>query len=681
MKQKKLLLLFICISAYLLICTSAFAQNKTIIDSLQRAIKSAKNDTEKVNFIYALSSEYRNFNGDSALILSKNALALAEKNNYLKGQARCYNNIGLIYHYSGNYPLALDYQFKAMKIYEKQNDKKGIAISYNSIGIVYWQAGNYILSLENFMNALKIRESYTGKELESKENKQGISGCYINIGSTYLLQEKYVESLANYKIGQKIQEEINDQNGLYMSSNNIGEINYKQGDYPLAFENYSKALKIAEHIGNKSGVAGCYLNIGNTLEKQKKYNEAIIYMNDAIKLARETGYMEVIKEASLGLSAAYKGLNNYEKAFAYFKYFSEIKDTLYNKENAKSIAEMSAKYETENKQKEIDLLNKDKELKDTEIKKRNILIYSVSAGFGLLIILSVIILRSNQQRKKANDLLAEQNAKIDTKNKEITIQKEIIEKKNKDTLSSINYAKRIQETILPADGLIKRHLPQSFVFYRPKDVVSGDFYWFVEQNNILFYAIIDCTGHGVPGALMSMIANSLLNEIVKEKKITKILEELDKGISQQMKKSEESLKSLDDGLDISVCVFDKQKNEIQFAGAHQSAYQISNNELKEFKGNVYSIGGFFPADMKKEWTNNQIKIHPNDMIYMASDGFQDQFSGEGNLKFSSQKMKELFLEISTLEIEKQKEKIVQTFFEWKGNYKQIDDILVIGFRV
>ena len=267
-------------------------------------------------------------------------------------------------------------------------------------------------------------------------------------------------------------------------------------------------------------------------------------------------------------------------------------------------------------------------------------------------------------------------------------QKEIVEKQKEKIVDSITYAQRIQQSILMEESEIQNYLPECFIYFQPKDIVSGDFYWCSKIDDKIIIAAVDCTGHGVPGAFMSMIGNTLLNQIVNEKHITKpseILKLLNLGVYEALHQQKDGALS-PDGMDIALCTIDYKNNEIQYAGAQNPLYVLYDNKIEIIKADIHGIGGggllaklFDP--MKIEYTNHFIKIKKDMCIYLFSDGYSDQFGGSSNKKFGTQKFKLLLLSIQQMSMQKQKENLVSAHEEWKAGAAQIDDILVIGIKI
>lgn len=272
---------------------------------------------------------------------------------------------------------------------------------------------------------------------------------------------------------------------------------------------------------------------------------------------------------------------------------------------------------------------------------------------------------------------------LEEKNKIVEEQKEIVLEKNLKITDSINYAKRIQHAILPSEELIRSYLPDSFIFYRPKDIVSGDFYWFTSNGSKLIIAIADCTGHGVPGAFMSMIGNTLLNEIVNVKNISEpdqILDHLNKGVVSLLHQATSESVEQDDGMDISILAIDKTNNEIEYAGANHIAYLFNPTLQKTLKGDVFSIGGMF-GKTDINFSSQKVKVEKGATIYLFTDGFMDQFGGEKNTKFLSSNFLQLLQNVQSYDLDKQKGIIDAAFNSWKGNIVQTDDVLLMGIRM
>jgi serine phosphatase RsbU (regulator of sigma subunit) len=289
-----------------------------------------------------------------------------------------------------------------------------------------------------------------------------------------------------------------------------------------------------------------------------------------------------------------------------------------------------------------------------------------------IIVVYIKVRESNLIREK--QVLEE---KVIERTAEVVAQKEELAQKNKDITDSIRYAKRIQFAILPPE----LPFPDTFILFKPKDIVSGDFYWLDEVDDLEFLAAVDCTGHGVPGAFMSIIGYNSLNKIVKEHRIYKpsdILDRLNYEVTSTLKRTDAEGEAIKDGMDISLICFNKKTRTLQFAGAFNPLWQVRNGELEEIKADRFPIGR--SKDTDKKFTNNEIQVLKGDSYYFFSDGFADQFGGDSGKKFKSKPMKELILAIQDIPMNKQKEVLEGTLEAWRGEIEQVDDILVIGRR-
>ena len=681
---------------------------------------------QKINFKKGIAYSFGNIgliykyqgNYGKALDSYFNSLTIREQIEDKRGLANTYNSIGLIYEYQGNYEKALDSHFKSLKIMEEIGNKKGVSFSYNNIGIVYEKQGNYEKALDNYFKSLTIKEeigykqgiasSYNNigniyyylknydnalgnyeKSLKIEEeigDKSGMADSYNNMGIIYLNQRNYQMALESHLKSLKIYEEIENQNGIASTYNNIGNIYEKQVNYEKALDNYLKGLKIYQEIGFKQGITASYINIGNIYLKQNKFGESYDYINRALIIYKEIGYKDGIKEAYFSLSELQNKKGDYKQAYKYHKLYSDIKDTLLNEQSAEQIAEMNTKYDSEKKDKE--LIKKDAEIskQQAETEKQNLQRNAFIIGFALVIVLAFFIFRGYRQKRNANKLLEEKNIFIENQKKLVENKNEIIEEKQREIIASITYAKRIQQAILPPDNLVREFLPDSFILYKPKDIVAGDFYWIEttlspvgrDGDGCILIAAADCTGHGVPGAMVSVVCNNALNRSLREFGLRDpgyLLDKTRELVIEQFEKSEEEVK---DGMDISLCSLNYKTNQLLWAGANNPLWIIHNNQLVEIKSNKQPIGKYIET---KPFTTHTIQLQKGDTIYLFSDGYADQFGGEHGKKFKGSKMKELLLSVQNKTMDEQKELLNQAFEFWKGNLEQVDDVLIIGIRI
>jgi serine phosphatase RsbU (regulator of sigma subunit)/tetratricopeptide (TPR) repeat protein len=657
------------------------------------------------------------------------ALKISEETGDKEKISTCYLNIGIINHDLGSYDKAIEYYFKSLKIAQEIGFKRGVSWSYNNLGIAYFDQGSYDKSIESYLQALKIYE-----ELRDKRN---MSACLTNIGIVHSEQLSYDKAIEYYQKSLSLNEEVGDKRGMAICYINIGNIFNKQTSYDKANEYYNKALKLFEETGDKRGIADSYQNIGDLYvsrgyfdkaneyylkilklykeledkmgmakaelgianlnisrtdsvpvsgeEKLKYLNQAIIYGNESIENAREMKLLPLIKEAANKLMTAYNKLGNYKKALEFAGILIATQDSLFTEEKTKAIQEMSARYETEKKQQQIELQESQLIAKDARIQQQKILRNALIGGLAAIAMIIVVIAMAYRQKKKDNKKIMEKNEQILEANEELKQLIETTSRQNDEIISSIVYAQKIQSAILPPEAYINELLNENFIFYKPKEIVSGDFYWIKQVMNYIILGSADCTGHGVPGAFMSILGISYLNEIVQSREVTQpnqILNELRKDIKQSLRQSGKKEESRD-GIDIALCVIDKKKNILQFSGAHNPLYLIRDNngesELEEIKADPMPVGVHFLAD--KSFTNHEVKLEIGDTFYIFSDGYADQNGGQNNYSYTREKFKKLLLDIHDRPMYEQKEILEQTLKDWMGDRSQRDDILVIGVRV
>ncbi|NSW45296.1 MAG: tetratricopeptide repeat protein [Bacteroidales bacterium] len=646
-------------------------------EALNRS-KNQKNEKFAAKYSLVLAEKYE-YMGEfkKAIDYYNEALNYYQNLDSIKNIADVKNSIGRVYEKTSDYDKALSYYIESLKIREKIKDKKGIASSYNSIGLIYYYQGNYGMALKNFLHSLSLV-----KELN---NPMGLATVYNNLGLIYsasdLNKKKYDSALIYFNLSLKFYEELASQYGISTSYLNIANCYYGKKDFTTAEKYYLKSIEIKKEIDDKIGLVSTYTSLAVLYQKKKMYQLAIESALNAVKLANELGNKEGLIRAYDVLSELYADMGNYKQAYEAFRKYQAMSEKLFNENSAKIVAKLQEQFQAEKREKDIQIAN-------SKIKQQSILIYAAIIVILLILSLSVVILRSYREKKRANILLSEQN-------EEITHQKNIIEQKNQDILASITYAKRIQEAILPLPQYMNKYLKEMFVFYKPKDIVSGDFYWFMPVGDTILFAVVDCTGHGVPGAFMSIVGYNSLNQVIKEYNIIEpgeILDKLNILVQQALHTSEQEIK---DGMDIALCALNTKTRMLKYAGANNPLYVIreknKNNEfivnkfeesdthiLFEIKGDSQPIGAFISH---KNFTCNEIQLEPEDTLYIFSDGYADQFGGEHGKKLKYKPFKKMLLSVQTYSMEEQKKHLHFYFDNWKGSFEQIDDICVMGVRI
>ena len=667
------------------------------IDSLSRLLLTAKEDTSKVNLLNELARAhlfelndiskmymygaqelklsrqlnykkgiayglmhigiYKRSHGEykEAIAYANQSLALMKEIGFKKGEGSCYINLGVAYLDMGNYPKSIEFTIKGMILKEEIGDKKGAAVAANNLAEIFMDQGNYKEALKYLSKTLKFGEE--------TNDRMSISMAYENIGRILDTQGKLDEALEYLKKAAKIAEDLDDKMSMASSYSNIGNTYFKKDKIDDAFTYQLKSLKIAEGYKDKNAIIKAYNALGAIYIKKRKYHLAIAYFNKSINLSWQIDSKQGMLEAYKSLVEVYKQLKNSEQALRYLHAYHNLNDAVLNKDNFKQLAELSTKYETEKKEKEILLLTKDKELNAKIIRQQQLVRWGLIGGVGLLFISIFSIYRRYHFKQKANTTLEKQ--------------KELIQQKNDLITDSINYAKTIQEAVLPTSKHIETLFRESFVLYKPKSIVSGDFYWIQKTEDRLICAVADCTGHGVPGAFMSLLGYNMLENSakkMKEEQPAAILESLNKELVNRLTGNEETARH---GMDISLIAINKKNNDLQFAGAHNDVYIVRDKALIELKADRMGIG----TPGTHTFSNKSMQLKQGDMIYLFTDGFPDQIGGPNRKKFFYQPFKELLISISTLDMEIQREQLNEAHTKWLcEKFEQTDDILVMGIR-
>ncbi|MDF1673935.1 MAG: tetratricopeptide repeat protein [Vicingaceae bacterium] len=644
--------------------------------------------------------------------------------NYLKNYAGALNNLGIIYQESGELEQGLNTYEKCLKIHSELNNQGEIAICHTNMGVIYYRQGNIPKALQAYQKGLEIGDSLLRNDKNNQDFKAGIGSTLNNIGIIYHSQGDNKNALLYYKKSLKINRKVNDKAGVANALNNIGSIYVELMNFPLANKYYQEAIEVNKDIKDIKQLALNYQNIGNLFSHQGDYvlaqeylqksidlcvqindkyglsgsthnlglaqkgigNNIIAkqYIKRALEIAIEIKNPKLIMNTSKSLFEIFEEESNYNQALELYKLHIKMRDSLNSESTQKAAIQQQAKYEYE-KQKAVDDAEHEKQIAiEQEAKeKQTILTYTTAGGLGLVAIFLLVVFNRLKVTRKQKNIIEEQKQEVENQKEVVELAHNELEEKNKEITDSIQYAKRIQNAILPPNKVVKEYLQESFIYYKPKDIVAGDFYWLEsvaptsnKKENILLFAAADCTGHGVPGAMVSVVCNNGLNRSVREYGLTdpgEILNKTREIVVQEFEKSEEEVK---DGMDIALCSL--EENKLQYAGAHNPLWIIRDGKLFETKANKQPIGQF---DNPEPYTTHTLELQKGDSIYIFSDGYADQFGGDKGKKLKTANFKQLLLSIQKEPMEKQKQLIDEAFENWKGDLEQLDDVCVIGVRI
>jgi len=600
------------------------------------------------------------------------ALEISKRINFLQGEAVAYNNLGVYYKQKGDYDKALQYFKQSFNLNDSLNNKEGIGKSLSNIGNIYSINEDFERALDYYIDAKQIFD-------ELADNPR-LLRILNNIGNIYLDQGQELEAENYYRQVLSIYENNPERSTLFDPYSNIGKIYFNRQQYDSALFYFNKSLKKEEASDNKFGISGALVKIARLHNARGSHLAAKSAALDAVDVANAINAKPILLDAYSTLAEVYLHLDNLENSYVYMNQYHVMNDSLFNEKSRRAIAELEKSIELEQKEKEIALLKKESEIKDLQYQNSRLYTYG-SVGFSILLLSLVMIsFLKFKQNRKAKSLLEFQNREILKSKQAIEIQKMKLESWNQNITDSIEYAKSIQEGIMNRNNF-KENIPASFVFYKPKDIVSGDFYWYSRQGGCDILALIDCTGHGVAGAFMTVIANATMNQIVNEEKEIephKILTKLDVKVMEILKQKE--VTTTNHSMDVALCKIDYEKKLVTFSGAKRPLYVVENNQLKEFKGNNFTVGEYFNTPDKK-FTFQEIDIEKNQTFYLSSDGFADQFGIKTQKKYLRKRFKSLLESLSSKSMPEQCKSLEKEMKRWQGEMEQTDDMLVIGFRV
>ena len=499
------------------------------IEYMTMAIEIAKRNNNELMAAKSLNSRcklYRHTSEfDKAEADLNEALPIFIKHNDKKWIVLEYTDFGNINTAKGIYDRAIAFYMKGLKIAEEINDHYSVAALNNNIGNVYYFEEKYTKAIEYYLKAYEM--------LKNIGDVKGSAMTLDNIGLIYSSLKQFEKALQYQTSALEIIKTLNDKQLLADSYMQLGGLYSEMKLHNKALEYFYKANTTYKETGTKYGLAQSGVNIGDVYRVKHQYKEAIAILNESYLMSKNIGSLGVSQSAAQNLYQTYEDMNDYKSAYKYYKEYVKLKDSVFNEESLDKINELSTKYETTQKLKEIEILTKDKELNATKLKQKNTLNTFLFSGIALVIALLSLLFYRFKEKQKANNLLEE-------KNNAIHEQKVLLEKKQDEILDSINYAKRLQGAILLSEKDLGTHFKEIFVLYKPKDIVGGDFYWFSESEHHKILAVADCTEHGVPGGFMCMIGYESLQDVALRKEITtpsQALRSLDIKITDSLNKS------------------------------------------------------------------------------------------------------------------------------------------------
>lgn len=683
-----------------LLSFAVYGQNANI-DSLNLEIKKTTNDSTKVMLMDKIVWNYLFTNTDTALVLARKEYAYVQKKNVKTMLGWSLNTLASCFNISEQYDSAIVYYKKSLAVKREKNDQKGISTSLSNLGTCYQRKSAYNKALECYMESYNICE-----KLNLNENKltlgSNIAQLQVSMGfyreclrtcqkntilakelnralelanSTLLMAGAYQSlkkvdsSVACYLKSISYYKTAGDEIGLAGANTNLGTLYLDTREFKKAQMHFLEADKLfekfdanAQRAVSQEGLGLCYESNGNT-------EEAIKCFKKSYEFAKASNNMGVLNSTTAHLFDTYNKIKNYKEAVNYLLLHNSYADSIRRSSDKTEYVKKMYEFEFEKEKTASKNEKQQIELKAYEAKKRQNLIIT---GITFVLIISLVfiwlIYKGLIKNRKATEIIKLQKQEVEEKNI-------LIETKQNEILDSIKYAKRIQYTLLANKKLLSKHLSDYFILFKPKDLVSGDFYWAMENDHLFYFAVCDSTGHGVPGAFMSLLNSNYLTEAIREKGIkepNKIFDYVRERLIENV-----SLDGARDGMDAVLICWDKLKNRITYAAANNSPVLIKNGSLHVLSMDKMPIGKGEKNDHFKLF---ELDINNGDCFYIYTDGFADQFGGPKGKKFKYKQLNQLILDNYQKTMQEQRKTLEETLDDWKKDLEQIDDVCVFGLK-
>jgi serine phosphatase RsbU (regulator of sigma subunit) len=666
LKKYSLLLLFFAV-------TELYSQQK--LDSIKK-VASIAVDTERVNTMNILSKYYRSKDMDTSRNYADRAIALASKIGFEMGLALAYNNLGIIYARTGSDDSALKYVQKARNIWEKYGDKPGIAGTWITVGNIYNTRKFYREAIRSFSMAVLVR-------------KVGNSGLGLGMGYTSLSLAYHninkFDSAIYYNLkGLEIYRAAHDTEKIATSLQNLVN-EYENTDLEKARRCGEEAIKLSEMIDDKANLAYALIGQAHIYMKLKNFAKAKEYLEKGIPLGEALQSLDLLEGGYdyLAQIAAYNG--DFKAAYDHVLKKNALHDSIMSAQTNEQILDVQKKYESAKKDRDLILKDNEIDKQTAHAEKQSLQRNAFIIGFILVAFLAAFIFRSYRQKKKDNVIITKQKEEVEEQKKIVEGQKHIVEEqkelileKQKEVLDSIHYAQRIQKALLAGKQMLDENLGEKgyTLYFNPKDIVSGDFYWATEHNGLFYIAICDSTGHGVPGAFMSLLNMGFLSEAIKEKDIVKpgdIFTYVRKRLIDTISKDGQK-----DGFDGIMLCMDKKNKKITYAAAYNAPVLISEGEMIQLDADKMPVG---KGERPEDFTTYDLSGKNGDILFLYTDGYADQFGGPKGKKFKYKQLNDLLINIVKQNNVQQLQTLKESFEGWRGELEQVDDVLLIGISL
>ena len=638
---------------FILAAPACFAQS---VQELESKLQATSYD-DKPTLLNQLSESTAKSDPQKSIAYAKQALDISKHVGDVQEQANALINLGAVYGSLGDNKKSISNYREAITLLEQQKEYENVGVLWGTISDQHLSEGDQQQAIEASQKAL---EAY-----RAARYSKGVASSLLDLGDIYFKQKKFEMAVNSYKQSLKLYEDLRDPKMQLNVLNRIGITLSNWGNYNEAYSYLNDALEIArknkmttEEAAISKNMEVVKKNVSNWKKSQTEYEKKVQEENFNLT-------QQIIREKDLQKEEIHSLENEVGKSIAEIEKLSTENQLKEYKIKAQRDEIREKQLQMSNKEQEIKLLQQDKQIKDSEIKQQKIITFSVIGGLVLMIAFAGYVVHSLNQTRKQKSL--------------IQVQKQLVENRNLKITDSIMYAQTIQESILPKQEILERSFRDSFVLFLAKDIVSGDIYWIKDIGSAVLFSVIDCTGHGVPGAFMSLHAYNHLERIINEMHTVspqEILDKLNDAIVQTMK-ADDDVAFVKHGMEMTLIKISKRTHELEFSGANSTGLIIRQGEIIELKGDKMPIGTLSGNhfSLRKE------TLSPGDMIYLFSDGFKDQKGGPHNKRFFVGPFKELLKQIAPLSCSEQHQVLTKKIKDWKAEHEQIDDICVVGIRI
>ncbi len=660
---------------------NAWSLNDSKIDSLEQVLSKTRNDSQKIEILTDLCWSYRNSNPQKAIEFGIEAIKKSEEYRDYENLVKVHGFVGVAYRVLGNYSKSTDHYFTGLELSQKYDLKEQQGYAFINIANLHIYQEYFNTAIENLNRAELIAQ-------ELKHSRM-LSYVYLNFGRAKLHQNDYQSALSDFIKATEIRKQINFKEGLPVCYKYLGDVYFKIGNLNMAIESYNHALLLVDKQVDRDLHANILVKIAELQLKRNSWNQAKENANRAIDIAKSVGSRLTIRDA---LNIKYQvdlEENRQASAVQHLVSIIHYNDTLFSQQLSEKLFFLEYQYEKQKKESQIELLNKEKTIKELSLQRANTFNAALLIILSLITIIFIILLFVLKQRKEKNTQLESQNIEIAkqreniiNKNKNLEEAYSVIEGYIGKMTDSIQYAKRIQDALLPSPTVAHEFFSDNFILYKPKDFVSGDFYWLAKSQDLLYFAVADCTGHGVPGAFMSIIGLDLLNQAISNPEIVEtnqVVEFINSELPKKLHLEKEEL-VLKDSMDIALCSVDTSTLTLKYCGALIPFIMVRDKMVVELKSDFASVGTSKKL-FKKPFSQQTIQLKPGDWIYLFSDGYMDQIGGDLKKKFMRSNFIETLVQLSSKTGQSQNNELDQIFTSWKGNNEQIDDVLILGLKV